>query len=236
MNVLLAQSDATLRELLSRSLRQAGHRVTLAATAEETRRVWPVAHVDAAILDLAAPLVSPSTTLQPDGQRADLDLLREARARGDATPVLVLTAHAALDDRLAGLNAGADDYVVKPFDLDELHARLRALERRSMGVDVLSTVGELTLDRTSRTFSIGGTVQRLTSREFELLWLLMTPPGRPASKHELAARLSFDSKPLHPDSVEVYVFRLRKRLAGSGVRISCHWKQGYLLEAEPGNA
>ena len=105
-------------------------------------------------------------------------MLRAARARGDRTPVLVLTARNRTDERIAGLNAGADDYLGKPFDLGEVEARLRALVRRAAGSDDRVAVGHLALDRVSRRFQLEGQPLELPAREFEVLWELMTPPGR----------------------------------------------------------
>ncbi|MDE2277087.1 MAG: response regulator, partial [Burkholderiales bacterium] len=123
MRFLLVEDDAVLRDVVQRSLTEAGHRVDVAATAADARHLWRVQPVDAVLLDLNL----------PDG--SGLAVLRDARGRGDRTPVLVLTARNRTDERVAGLDAGADDYLGKPFDLAEVEARLRALVRRTLGAD-----------------------------------------------------------------------------------------------------
>ncbi|NNC09989.1 response regulator transcription factor, partial [Corallococcus exiguus] len=137
---------------------------------------------DAVLLDLNLPQdASPASPLG-----SGLAVLRAARARGDRTPVLVLTARDRTEERIAGLDAGADDYLGKPFDLAEVEARLRALVRRTQGTDDRTRAGTLVLDRRARRFTIQDVPFELPAREFEVLWELMTPPGRVVSKRTLS--------------------------------------------------
>ena len=228
MRILLIEDDAVLRDVMLRRLREAGHRVDEAATLEQADHLWRVQAFDVVLLDLNLPLSDRAHA----GLGSGLTLLRAARGRGDRTPVLILTARNRTDERIAGLNAGADDYLGKPFDLDEVEARLRALVRRAAGSDDRVTVGNLALDRASRRFEVTGQLLELPAREFEVLWELMTPPGRVCSKRELSAKLS-DLDDLLPDNaLEAFISRLRKKLTGSGAQIRTLRGLGYLVEPE----
>ena len=228
MRILLVEDDAVLRDVMQRRLGEAGHRVDEASTLEQADHLWRVQAFDVVLLDLNLPLSDRAHA----GLGSGLSLLRSVRARGDRTPVLVLTARNRTDERIAGLNAGADDYLGKPFDLDEVEARLRALARRAAGSEDRVLVGHLALDRVSRRFEVSGELLELPAREFEVLWELMTPPGRVCSKRELSAKLS-DLDDLLPDNaLEAFISRLRKKLAGSGAQIRTLRGLGYLVEPE----
>ena len=229
MRILLVEDDLVLRDVMLRSLRDAGHRVDVAGALEEAEHLWRVQQFDAVLLDLNLP----HTTNPRSGLGSGLTVLRAARARGDQTPVLVLTARNRTDERIAGLNAGADDYLGKPFDLAEVEARLRALVRRSQGTQDQVQVGRLSLDRHARRFRLDGRDLELPAREFEVLWELMTPAGRVVSKRSLSAKLSDLEDALGDNALEAFVSRLRRKLAGSGVQIRTLRGLGYLLEAEP---
>jgi DNA-binding response OmpR family regulator len=230
MRILLVEDDVVLRGVMLRSLQDAGHRVDTAGTLQEAEYLWRVQSFDAVLLDLNLP-----HTAQPhSGLGSGLAVLRSARARGDRTPVLVLTARNRTDERIAGLDAGADDYLGKPFDLAEVEARLRALERRSAGgtgADQAS-VGKLVLDRTARRFSLDGHHFDLPAREFEVLWELMSPAGRVCSKRELSTKLSDLDDLLAHNALEAFISRLRRKLAGSGAQIRTLRGLGYVLEPE----
>ena len=182
------------------------------------------------MLDLNLPVSSHERSSVGNG----LVVLREARARGDHTPVLVLTARDRLDERIAGLDAGADDYMGKPFDLAEVEARLRALVRRVHATHDRVEQGFLVLDRKSRRFSLQGQPWDLPAREFEVLWELMTPPGRVVSKRVLSGKLSGTDDALGDNALEAFISRLRKKLAGSGVSIRTLRGLGYVLEQDAG--
>ncbi|MCH7344920.1 response regulator transcription factor [Pelomonas sp. CA6] len=220
MRILLVEDDPTLSSIVQRSLGDAGHRCDRAATAEEARYLWRIQPFDAVLLDLSL----------PDGN--GLQVLREARARGDRTPVLVLTARNRTDERIAGLDAGADDYLGKPFELAEVEARLRALMRRRLDVADEAQVGLLRLDRRARRLCIGDEPLELPAREFDVLWELLTPPGRLVSKKELSDKLSGFDDALGANALEAFVSRLRRKLAGSGAGIRTLRGLGYLIEAE----
>jgi DNA-binding response OmpR family regulator len=226
MRILLVEDDAVLRSLMLRSLREAGHRVDEASSVEEASHWWRVQPFDAVLLDLNLPL----TSHERSGLGNGLSVLREARARGDRTPVLVLTARDRTEERIAGLDAGADDYLGKPFDLNEVEARLRALVRRALGADDRVQLGQLVLDRKARRFMLAGEAWDLPAREFEVLWELLTPPGRVVSKRQLADKLSEADAALGDNALEAFISRLRKKLLGSGVGIRTLRGLGYVLE------
>ena len=228
MRILLVEDDPVLSDVMLKSLLLAGHRVDAAGTLEQAAHYWRVQPFDAVLLDLNLP-----QNATPDSPVANgLTLLREARARGDRTPVLVLTARNRTDERIAGLDAGADDYLGKPFELAEVEARLRALVRRAAGTDDRSGIGRLLLDRKARRFAIGDAALDLPAREFEVLWELMTPPGRVVSKRALSDKLSDFSEVLGDNALEAFISRLRKKLAGSGARIRTLRGLGYALERD----
>lgn len=230
MRILLVEDDAVLRSVMQRSLTDAGHRVDVAASVAEADHFWCVQPFDAVLLDLNLP----HDGAQHSPMASGLAVLRAARARGDRTPVLVLTARDRTPERIAGLDAGADDYLGKPFDLDEVEARLRALVRRTQGTQDLTAAGHLALDRRARRFTLRGEPLALPAREFEVLWELMTPPGRVVSKRTLSEKLSDFEDALGDNALEAFISRLRKKLAGSGAGIRTLRGLGYMLEAEPG--
>ena len=211
MRILVVEDDDVLRNVMLRSLSDAGHRVDVATTVQEAHHFWSVQPFDAVLLDLNLPHDAQHGQPLPNG----LQVLRAARTRGDRTPVLVLTARDRKEDRIAGLEAGADDYLGKPFDLDEVEARLRAL----------------VLDRRARRFTMADMPLELPAREFEVLWELMTPPGRVVSKRTLSEKLSDFDTALGDNALEAFISRLRKKLADSGANIRTLRGLGYMLES-----
>ena len=189
MRILLIEDDDVLRQVMLKSLTDAGHRVDAASDLSQARHFWRIQAFDVVLLDLNLPESDRHQAAMGSG----LTVLREARSRGDRTPVMVLTARNRTEERIAGLDAGADDYLGKPFDLGEVEARLRALVRRSLGASDVTQVGQLALDRKSRRFSLADVDLVLPAREFEVLWELMTPPGR-------AVRLTTRHRRTHPAS------------------------------------
>jgi two-component system, OmpR family, response regulator len=226
MRILLIEDDAVLQAVMLRSLTDAGHRVDAASHLEEASHFWQVQPYDVVLLDLNLPLNGQASATHGSG----LSLLRAARSRGDRTPVLVLTARNRTDERIAGLDAGADDYLGKPFDLAEIEARLRALARRAMGADDVVQVGRLVLQRKNRRILVEEHDLALPAREFEVLWELMTPPGRTVSKRELSEKLSSFDEALADNALEAFISRLRKKLSDSGANIRTLRGIGYLLE------
>jgi DNA-binding response OmpR family regulator len=219
MRILLVEDDATLSRVVSRSLCEQGHHVDHAGGLDAARYLWRIQQHDAVLLDLTL----------PDGN--GLQLLREARARGDRTPVLVLTARNRTEERIAGLDAGADDYLGKPFDLAEVEARLRAVVRRRLDLDDRVSIGALALDRRTQRLYLDDAPLQLPAREFAVLCELLTPPGRVVSKAALADKLSGYDDLLAANALEAFISRLRKKLQGSGAEIRTLRGLGYLIEA-----
>ncbi len=201
MDLLLVEDDELLGAGIQAALEQEEYRVAWARSAEEaeaeaTRRVF-----DLMVLDLGLP------------DRDGLALLRELRARGFDGPVLVLTARDAVSDRVAGLDSGADDYMVKPFDLDELAARLRALVRRRGGRGSARTrLGPLTLDAASHRVTLRGERIELTRSEFAILHALVQNVGKVLSRQELEAAVHGTSEAVESNAVEVHIHHLRRKL------------------------
>ena len=228
MRILLVEDDPVLQAVMLRSLADAGHRVDAAGDLGTAQHLWHVQAYDAVLLDLNLPLNERRNAEMVSG----LSLLRERRAKGDKTPVMVLTARNRTDERIAGLDAGADDYLGKPFELAEVEARLRALVRRSQGADDQTQVGQLVLDRKARRILIAGQELTLPARELEVLWELMSPPGRTVSKKDLSNKLSDFEEALADNALEAFISRLRKKLAQSGASIRTLRGLGYLMEED----
>jgi two-component system OmpR family response regulator len=222
MNLLLAEDDAILSDALSAQLRQAGFEVEHAPNGAVAEYLLLKQPFDVAILDLGLPLV--------DG----LTVLKRVRAAKPALPVLVLTALDSLDDRVAGLNAGADDYLTKPFDFPELEARLRALLRRTRPLDHAAEMGHLSFDRDTRRAILRGEPLDLSPREWMLLDLLLSQRDKVVTKEQIQQAWAMDrTEPASAtNSIEVYIHRLRRKLEQSGLAIRTVRGLGYLLEAD----
>ena len=222
MKLLLAEDDAILADALSSNLRQAGFEVEVADNGAVAEYLLLRQPFDLAVLDLGLPMV--------DG----LTVLKRVRAAKPTLPVLVLTALDGLDNRVAGLNAGADDYLTKPFDFPELEARLRALLRRSRAASTTAQeMGRLNFDRDARRATIDGEPVELSPREWMLLDLLLTQRDKVVTKDQIAQSWAVDrSEAGGPGSIEVYIHRLRRKLESSGLAIRTVRGLGYLLEAE----
>ena len=222
MKILIVEDDPVLADGLTRSLRHAEYAVDGANNGQEADHVLTAQTYDLVILDLGLPGV--------DG----FEVLRRLRRRGSAVPVLVLTARDALQDRVKGLDLGADDYMIKPFDLPELEARARALIRRGQsGGGSLLTHGSLVLDTAGRRATLAGEPLDLSARELGVLEVLMMRSGRVVNKEQLAEQLYGWDEEVGPNAIEVYVHRLRKKLEPAGVGIRTIRGLGYLLEKEP---
>jgi len=220
MRLLLIEDDPELSDGLQQSLAQSGYAVDMARSAHAARAACATTRYEMLILDLGLP--------DADG----LALLRELRAAGVQAPVLILTARGGLDDRIAGLDAGGDDYLAKPFALGELEARVRALLRR--GTDASShrtQLGNLTYDAGTRQVLIGGVDPQLTARELAVLEALLRRPRALVSKEQLFESLYTWDSEANLSAVEVYVSRLRRKLEPAGIAIRMFRGLGYRLEA-----
>ena len=220
MRLLLVEDEGELAALIAAALRQAGFAVDAFDTRADAAAALDGTRYDLVLLDIGL----------PDG--SGLELLRDLRRRRDGAPVLILTARDGVQDRVAGLDAGADDYLVKPFHLDELQARVRALLRRPGGaLGLVLRVGNLAFDTVARTVEVAGTPVPLTRRELALLEVLMRRAGAVIVREVLADALYGFGEPVGPNAVEVLVHRLRRKLndAGAGPRIATLRGVGYLL-------
>jgi two-component system, OmpR family, response regulator QseB len=201
MRLLLVEDDAMLGKALAAGLRQQGHAVDWVRDGSEGLAAALAHDYGAVLLDLGLP-------------RADgLDVLRRLRGRGRRTPVIVVTARDAVEQRIAGLDAGADDYIVKPFDLDELAARLRSVTRRAWGSASGELVaGDVRLDTAARRCTLAGVTVELTAREYMMLEVLMTRAGRIVTRSELEEAVFDWSREVESNVVEVYISQLRRKL------------------------
>ena len=216
MKVLLVEDHAAMREMISDHLVERGFTVDAVGRAEDAHAALAVASYDALVLDLGLP--------DTDG----MQFLREARARTDRhLPTLIVTARDALDDRTRGLNAGADDYIVKPFELAELEARLRAVLRRpGVREDVILAYGTLAFDTVTREASVGGTALDLSRREAALLEELLRRAGRIVVKDTLEDRLYALDYSVTENALEAVVSRVRKKLAAAHAEVRIETKRG----------
>ena len=219
MNLLLAEDDPVLADALQQQLLNAAFKVEWAENGAVAEYLLRKQDFDIAILDLGLPLV--------DG----LTVLKRVREAGRTLPILVLTALDALEHRVAGLQAGADDYLTKPFDFPELEARLQALLRRSRPTTQTQQLRLLTLDRAARRASVAGQALELSPREWALLELLVAERDRVVTKAQIVQAWSGDGDEPSGGSIEVYIHRLRKKLEGSGLAVRTVRGLGYLLEA-----
>jgi two-component system OmpR family response regulator/two-component system response regulator QseB len=218
MRLLLVEDDPMIGESLRLALRQEGFAVDWVRDVAAAKGTLSSERFDLVLLDLGLPAGGPRG--EPSAQPAGgLQVLRELRGRRDTTPVIVLTARDALGDRVAGLDAGADDYLAKPFEFDELNARMRAVLRRHSGrAQPLMAIGGVTLDPATRQVSRDGVPVLLSAREFAVLEALMTRPGAPLSRAQLEDRLYGWGEEIESNAVSVYVHQLRRKLGSEFIR------------------
>ncbi len=200
MRILLVEDDAMLGDALKTGLQQAGYTVDWLKDGEDGRMALTANPYEAAILDINLPSIS------------GLDLLKSLRTTSDV-PVVIMTARDGLDDRIQGLDLGADDYIVKPFALAELLARLRAVHRRSQGrAQTVIRHGDLELDTAGRTLKRSGAWVKLTAREFQILQLLMQRMGRIVSKGDIENQVYSWDGDFESNTVEAAIYSLRKKV------------------------
>jgi DNA-binding response OmpR family regulator len=223
MRLLIVEDNEELAELIAKGLKTAGYEADVLSSLEEARAVLSTTFYAAMILDLGL----------PDGD--GLELLREIRQRDNPIPVLVLTARGGLTDRVHGLRSGADDYLVKPFALEELIARLEAqLRRPGQLLGSSLRIANLAFDTQNRQASIDDLPQVLSARETAVLELLMRSKGRVVSKKQVEDHIFGHSGEVASNAIEVYVHRLRKQLSERGARVQVHTIRGvgYLIAEE----
>ena len=218
MKILLVEDNRELSSWLSRLLRQSGYVVEVAFTGEEAAHFLLTQHYDAILLDLMLPGMKGQT------------LLKQLRNRQDDVPVLIISAQDKRQDIIEHLNLGADDYMAKPFDIQELEARLRSLLRRASGkVSPVIACGGLLYDTNTRQFSCRGEPLSLTPREHAVMELLIRIPGKTVSKKELSDQMSTLDENLTANALEIYIVRLRKKLENTGAQIVTLRGLGYML-------
>ncbi len=215
---MIAEDDPIIADGLARSLRQGGYAVDWAANGLDADTALVTASYDLLILDLGLPKLP------------GLEVLKRLRGRNSQLPVLILTALDGTGDRVRGLDLGADDYMVKPFELAELEARVRALTRRSAGTVPTIVCGALSYDQVGRVAQIHGQALELSAREVGLLEVLLMRMGRLVSKDQLVEHLCGWGEEVSHNAIEVYVHRLRKKLEAGGVKIATVRGLGYCLE------
>jgi len=209
MRILLVEDDAMIGKTLSQALTQDGYAVDWVTDGQAGRLALDTGGASYALvlLDLGLP------------RKSGLDLLKEIRRAGNKTRVLIVTARDAVADRVAGLDAGADDYLTKPFSLDELQARMRALLRRDVvREDNLLRHRDLTVDTVARTVTQAGRAVELSGREFALLAALLERPGAALSKAQLEERIYKWGDEVESNAVEVHVHHLRRKLGADAIR------------------
>lgn len=219
MRILLVEDDDLLGDATKAGLTSDGYNVEWLKDGIQAESALKSSEFDGIVLDLGLP--------GKDG----LAVLKSMRSRGDATPVLILTARDLVDDKIKGLDAGADDYLIKPFDLDELFARLRALIRRSLGrADPVIKIGSISLNPASHEVLFDNTVVDLSQREFSLLQLLIESSGHVLSRDYLEEHIYGWNKDIESNALEVHIHHLRKKLGNSFIQTIRG--VGYIIQKE----
>ncbi|MCA3212084.1 MAG: response regulator transcription factor [Burkholderiales bacterium] len=219
MHILLVEDDPALADSTARALRSQGWVVDVTARGEPVPLSVRQDPYDLVILDIGLPGI--------DG----FETLRRVRAQGSATPVLMLTARDAVEDRVRGLDAGADDYLVKPFALTELLARARVLHRRAQArIDATLTLGRLKMDLDAKRAFVDAQPLELSAREWSVLEYLLGRAGKVVAKEQILQAVAGWDEAISENAIEVYVSRLRAKLDAAGVRIRTVRGFGYLLE------
>ncbi|WP_411878955.1 response regulator [Polaromonas sp. YR568] len=219
MRLLLVEDEAEMAAWLLRAFKQSGFVTDHAPDAATAESLLAGNDYDAVVLDLRLP------------DKHGLAILADLRKAGNRTPVLVLTAQGSLQDRVKGLNVGADDFLTKPFAIEELEARLTALVRRSRGRSHAPLeCGSLSCPHDSRAFTLAGTLLQLTPRESAALSVLLARSGTPVEKSQLSGKVFPADSNAGPDAIELVLHRLRRKLDGGDVRIVTVRGLGYMLE------
>ncbi|WP_171097249.1 response regulator transcription factor [Ruegeria sp. HKCCD7255] len=221
MRIVIVEDNETLANAIAYRLRDRGHAADVLTDGGAADLYLEQEGADLIVLDINLP------------GRSGLEILRSLRNRGDSAPVILLTARTETSDRVSGLDMGADDYLVKPFEMDELEARIRALSRRKqLNYGTRETIGDLEFDRTARQVSAKGQVLDVPRREMAVLECLLERRGRIVPKGQLTDYVYGVGADVDDSAVEPHVSRLRKRLQNFGLRIKTARGLGYLLEVE----
>ena len=219
MRILLVEDDRMLAEALARAFVQSAHSVDVVASGDDADKALLAADYDVLVLDIGLPRM--------DG----LEVLRRLRARRSGVPVLLMTARDAIEDRVAGLDLGADDYITKPFHLSELQARVRALIRRAHLSRTAELIhGRLRLDTAGRRLFCDDQPIDLSAREFAVVELLLMRAGKVVTKQQITENLYGWDEASSSNTIEVFIYRLRKKLQDSGIDIRTIRGMGYLVE------
>lgn len=229
MKLLLIEDNLAMRTTLQRTLERRGMQVQTFSDGQQALAQWQACQPDAVLLDLSLP------------GRDGLQVLGDARAAGLRTPVIILTARGTVGDRIIGLNTGADDYLPKPFDLDELEARVRALVRRATPTADAAQAPALPqaawcgmqIDRDSGAVYHDGQPMELAPRELALLRAVLARPGQAIAKERLFELVFPGESQALPEAIEVVAYRLRKKIAHTGAQLVTLRGLGYLLRASP---
>ena len=219
MRILLAEDDEVLSNGISKALRQVGYTVDHVASGADADVALASAPFDLAILDLGLPHME------------GFEVLKRVRSSGKRLPVLIVTARDSLEDRVTGLDLGADDYMTKPFDLPELEARVRALIRRShFGAETEIVYGPVRMESASRSITISGEPVEFSSKELAVFELLLQRPGRVVSKEQLLEHMYGFEEEVSQNAIEVLIHRLRKKIEPYGLAVRTIRGLGYVLE------
>ncbi len=220
MRILIVEDDLVLADGLKNSLIQSGYALDLAVNGSDADGILAYQSFDLVVLDLGLPKLS------------GFEVLKRLRARGSKMPVLILTANDNVDDRVKGLDLGADDYLSKPFILAELEARVRALIRRGQaGGSAMISVGKLQFDTANHTATYDNASLNLSARELAVLEILMQKMGKVVNKEQMLEKLCSFDEDISDNALEVYLHRLRKKLEHTNINIRTIRGLGYLLES-----